>query len=307
MSDIPSARVVRGGKGHGERAGAEVAPPGPVLRLAPRAVPRALVWRLYFGGPIAVLGWLFAAFGMVFVLVFLPMSDLGSPDFDREATATMTRIEDTSSSENERTIYRVRYTFHDEAGVLHHGASFTLDRPAELGPWPVRYRSDDPSESQLDGMRRGRFSPFVLLVAIFPIVGLGIGISQLRAGHRNLRLLRSGAETRGKLLGKEATGVYVNEQPVMALTFEYEAGGRTYTAKVKALDPSRLEDDPREPMLYDPRAPSRATTLDHLPGAPRIGAGGELEARPGVAFHLVIAPVLFVALVAATAIVMWLI
>src|SRR6185436_12798092 len=117
MSEFPGARVVRGGEGGREGrsgSGGEAAPQqGRVLRLAPRALPRSLVWRLLFGG-IAGFGWLFAAFGMVFVLGFLPSLDLRSPSYDRQTHATITGIEETGSSENERPIYRVSYTFVDE-------------------------------------------------------------------------------------------------------------------------------------------------------------------------------------------------
>src|SRR5690348_4204556 len=134
MSEIPGARVVRGGEGEGgSRRGGGVAPEGRVLRLAPRALPRALVWRLIFGGPIVVFGWLFAAFGMAFVLVFLPMLDLSFASYDRQASARTTSIEATSSSENERTIYRVHYAFVDEVGVERRGESYTTDPPAGLG------------------------------------------------------------------------------------------------------------------------------------------------------------------------------
>jgi hypothetical protein len=55
-------------------------------------------------------------------------------------------------------------------------------------------------------------------------------------------------------------------------------------------------------MLYDPRAPAHATTLDHLPGSPRITPSGNLEAQPGIVIHLLIAPIAFVGLLAATVI-----
>jgi hypothetical protein len=82
----------------------------------------------------------------------------------------------------------------------------------------------------------------------------------------------------------------------MALTFEYEVGGTTYSTTLKTLTPGPLEDDEREATLYDPRAPAHATTLDHLPGKPKVTATGELEARPGPAIHLLVLPVLFVGL-----------
>ena len=71
---------------------------------------------------------------------------------------------------------------------------------------------------------------------------------------------------------------------------------------METLTPAVLEDDELEPMLYDPRDPARATTLDHLPGKPRIDADGELEVEHGTSFHLLIAPVLFGGLLAAAVI-----
>jgi hypothetical protein len=299
MSEIPSGSVVRGGGGEGGRGlGAE----GRALRLAPRVVPRPLVRRLIFGGWLAAFGWAFAAGGMVVALVILPMLDLSFADYDRQASATMTSIEDAGWSENDRTVHRVRYTFVDESGVEHGGVSYTTDPPAGLEPWEVEYRSGTPSESRLHGMRRGPFPAFLLFLLAVPMLGLAAALWQVPGALRKLRLLRCGAETRGKLVRKRETRVEVNDVPIMALTFEYEVGGRTYFATVKTLTPGPLEDEAREAMLYDPRSPRRATTLDHLPGAPKIGAGGELEARPGTALHLLILPVLFVGLAAATVI-----
>ena len=301
MAEIPRARVVRdGGEGEGT-AGGQAAPEGPVLRLAPRAVPRRLVHRLMFGGKIAVFGWAFAAFGMGFVLFFLPMIDLGWERYDRRAVARVTSVEQTSSSENDRYIHRVHYTFADDAGVEHRGESYTMDPPAVLSPHDVAYRSGDPSRSRLSGMRRRPFSPFLSFVLVFPIVGLGIALWQLRAGRRNLHLLRHGVETTGKLIRKAPTNVTVNDVPVMALTFDYEVGGKTYSATMKTLTPAALEDDEREAMLYDPAAPARATTLDHLPGAPKV-TNGELLDRPGISAHLLLLPLATAGLLVATVI-----
>lgn len=271
--------MVRGSVATG--GGEEVEPQGRVLRLARRDLPRALVWGLIFGGPIVAFSWVLAAFGMVFVLVFLPMLDLGISTHDLQAMATVTHIEETSSTENERPIYRVRYTFLDAAGAEHRGESYSKSPPAELGSWRVDYRGGDPSESQLAGMLRRSFSALVLIVLVFPIAGLALVIWQLHVARRDLRLLRYGAETRGKLVDKRETRVHVNDVPIMALTFEYDVDGTRHTATVKTLDSRPLEDDEREAMLYDPHAPAHATTLDHLPGSPKVTPSGDLEARSG--------------------------
>ncbi len=139
-----------------------------------------------------------------------------------------------------------------------------------------------------------------VVVLLFPIAGLAIALSQLRGALRDLRLLERGEQTTGKLVDKRETSVTYNDVPVMALTFEYRAGGRTYQTTVKTLTPAALEDDEREAMLYDPQDPTRATTLDHLPGSPVLSPGGELEAPPGISFHLLIMPAIFICLVIAT-------
>lgn len=279
-----------------------MAPDGRVLRLAPRAVPRALRWRLMFGGWGAVFVWASVVVSLAIALVFLPMVDLGLAALDRQATATLTSVEPTSLSEGDRDVHRVRYTFVDEAGVARRGESYTTDPPAGLGPWQVDYPSGDPSASRLYGMRRSLLPPILVLLAAPAIIALGVALWWVLRVRRRLWLLRHGAETRGKLVRKRETNVTVDDVPIMALTFEYEVGGRQYFTTVKTLTPRPLEDDAREAMLYDPRSPSRATTLDHLPGSPKVTAGGDLEARLGTVAHLLILPVLSVGLLAATVI-----
>jgi hypothetical protein len=298
VRDLPTARVVRVGETDAANAGTG-APSAPVLRLAPRALPGRLIVRIWFGTPLAWVGWLFAAIGMVACMVFLPVSELWSPDYDRTTVATITGLEETNSSENDRRIYRARYTFVDERGVTRTGASYTTD-PSLAGEHPVEYVAGDPGASRLAGMRSRPFSAWVAFVLLFPLVGLAIAIHQLVAGRRATCLLRRGVETRGRLVGKRTTNIQINNQPVMALTFEYEAGGRTYRAEVRTLTPSLLEDDAEEAMVYDPYHPARATTLDHLPGAPRVTADGEIAARPGIAVHFLLLPAVTVLLLAAT-------
>ena len=300
MSNIPVARVVRGNTDH-RSGGEEVKPSGRVLQLGRRKLPRGLVCRVLFGGPVVAYSWIFAALGMILVMHLLPTIDLRITTYDQEGTATVTRIENTGSPDGGQPTYLVHYTFLDGAGAEHRGASYTTMPPADASRWRVDYRGDEPSESRLYGMKRRPSSAlFLLFLLVFPIAGLSFVYSQLGSARRDLRLLRYGVETRGKLVDRRATMLAVEEAPVMALTFEYDVDGARHTATVNTLNPASLEDDALEPMLYDPYAPARATTLDHLPGSPRIAPGGTLEARPGIVVHLLIAPIAFVgALIAA--------
>lgn len=294
MAEVPEARVVR-----------DKLPPR--LEPPPRKVPATLVWRLLFGG-IGALGWFVATVSMVAVLVLVPRAEIFRPDYDRTGTATITRVEETSSSEgsrsNARPIHRVHFTFVDDNGTTRTGASYTTYPPATGDRYRVEWVAADPSKSRLVGMRARPFDRSVLFMLLFPIVGLGLAFAQLFIGIRAIRLLRTGLETRGKLVAKQPTGSSVNNQPVMALTFEFQVGGHPVRATVTAVDTSVLEDDELEPMLYDPRRPTRATTLDHLPGSPKITEDGRIIVGPGFTGLLVTMPVLTIGLIVATVLAM---
>ena len=271
-----------------------------MLRLAPRALPRNLIVRLLFGDGLAVSGWWLAVLLVGITFLLARQKELSPEDYDRQATAWATKIEKTSTFYAQKPVYSVSYTFRDEAGTSHAGESFNTGAPVGRS-WTVYYQSADPSVSQLDGMRRHK-RPWTWLLMCFPILAVGIVCWELWIGVRNLRLLRRGAETSGKRVEvRESWGwsTFLDRSArATSFTFEYEVAGKTYTTKVKvkAKRAVVLNDDVREPMLYDPKRPSRATTLDHLPGSPRITADGDLEARAGTVIHLLILPVAFVAL-----------
>jgi len=56
----------------------------------------------------------------------------------------------------------------------------------------------------------------------------------------------------------------------------------------KTHEPEHLQDDAEEPLLYDPIRPSRATLLDHLPGAPRIDDMGQIQTQSPIRSLLVL-------------------
>ena len=305
MAELPLARVVRVGA---EQAREDAVPPALVLRLAPRAIPRRLVWRMLFGSSLATFGWLFALIGGAAMLGFAWDVAVAFRNYDRTAMAHVTNVEQANSSEKDGPRYRVHFSFVDHAGVEHHGASYTrkdIRLPREL---PVEYAADRPSRARLIGTdatpTTNWIMPFALLFALlFPLVGISLAMSQFRVGRRGVRLLRYGVETEGRLVSKTETTVTLNKAPIMALAFEYQANdGKTYTTTVKTISPERLEDDAREKMLYDPYAPERATPLDHLPGQPVVTSTGEIDAKPGSAVLVLVIPLLTLALIVTTVI-----
>jgi len=259
----------------------------PLPRLAPppRDVPPSVRLRLLLGG-LGAFAWIWLGFGSAMATVFLRQADLTSwVAFRGEVVRTVgevTACRPTRASEGGskghpgRQVKESRYRFEAD-GEAHQGASYAT-WCAGPGPAEVEYPAGRPERSRLVGMRRAPFGPQVALVAIFPLVGMVLVGASLRAGLRQLHLLRHGRLALGTLVGKEATLVSVNKRPVMRLRFRVPSGtGAPVEVVVRTHLPGRLEDEPRERILYDADHPGRAAAWDLLPGAPRVDFTGALQ------------------------------
>ena len=255
---------------------------------APRSVPTSVRLRVLFGGFINQFGWLFFGFGMIFFWIFVLNSDLTgwlvfSGELETvEGVVTESRGTGASvggSDHSEGTpVYANAYRFSYDREE-HSGVSYATGRKLEAGQSvKIEMPKGDPSRSRIEGMRTALFGPFAAAAAIFPFVGLCFVIFGLRKGRKAIRLLRDGKQAEGTLVSKKATSTRVNKQPVYKLTFEFTADdGRTYQAVAKTHQTEDLEDEAREPLLYDPVDPSYATMLDALPGRPRIDDMGTIH------------------------------
>lgn len=271
------------------------------LPRPPRLVPLGLRLQVLLGGPLGVMGWLFAAFGAIFPWAFVPMADLSFVRFRGpagQAQGQVVGVEQTSARENKRTIWRVLYRFTDPAGVERAGASYALGQePAAGGPAPVEFLLADPGVSRIEGLRMGPFSPWVCVVAIFPAIGLLLALGGLKKGLTSVGLLAEGELAVGVLRGKEPTNTRINNRTVFALTFAFtDLDGREQTVTERTHTPERLEDEEGELLVYDPSSPSRAVLVDNLPGRPELdleqgvfvgGAYGHLSVLLPAAFVLV--------------------
>lgn len=257
------------------------------FRPAPRSVPFTLTVRILFGG-IGQLGWVLVAFGMLFVWIF--DAGAGVAEWVRfsggveTVQGSTTGWRPTSLSINEVQVYETLYAFELPDGRSFTGSSF------ETGSWlddgqsvAVEYLEGDPSVSRIQGMRWSQGGIGIAFVFVFPFVGLLMGLAGLRRGLGALRLLARGVVTHGVLRSAEPTGTKINERPVLRMIFEFEVPRQgTFEVEVKTHRPERLEDEEREPLVYDPGDPDAAVMLDKLPCQPRIGDRGELVAgRPG--------------------------
>ena len=260
-----------------------------LIAPAPRALPATLAVRVLFGGFMSQFGWLFVAFGMVFVWVFDAGAGLVEAlEFRKDAVVvegSVTGWRSTSLSVNEVPVYETSYSFRMPDGRTLAGASYETGSWVEEGETvSIEVADGDPQVSRIVGMRASPGGLGVLFILIFPLVGAVLSSIALRRGLEARRLMMTGEVTRGVLKTTETTNTQVNSQPVIKLTFEFDAPeGGTFQAVAKTHQPHRLQDEARERIVYDPRDPTSAKLLDELPCQPRVTERGEFEAsHPGL-------------------------
>lgn len=252
-----------------------------------------------FGGVVQTVGWGVLLFTSAFVLVFGAASDPRALiDFAgplEEAAGEVVDVQSTGSQVNEQYVYEYVYEFVGPDGVVRGGRSFAVGSgPSPGAPVRVEFPSGDPDRSRIQGMRTATFPPWVvLIVAVFPTVGLCFMLVGLRNGFLYARLLRHGVLAYGTLESKEPTSTKVNEQPVWKLTFAFTDGeGRTHRVSHSTHETAELEDQAQERVLYLPEDPARAAVLDGIPGYGQVSSLGGFEALDGRCYLRLILPTL---------------
>lgn len=269
------------------------------LPRPPRSVPFSLAVRLRFGGPFGLIGWLFLAMGLGFLLGFsviahpLVALKLASAETAR-VEGTVLGWSDTSVSVNEQPVVATHFEYRVD-GVVYEGASFAVDRAPDPGTRvAVIYVVGDPKASKIDGMMAGQAPLWVIaLLLIFPAVGLLLVLLNLRRGGRELKALRHGRAARAVATGHRPTGTTVNEVPEYAVTFEYRDHlGQTHRVEQKTLSPEELLDEAEEPLLYLPDRPTVAVLLDSRPRVIELDDRGHFAPRSALATFGTLIPVL---------------
>jgi len=254
-----------------------------MLAPPPRRVPLSLRLLNVFNG-FAQIGWVVFGFGMIFGWLFVGNADFSVLTFrgpHAQSAGRVTSVEPTGASVNRQRVMAHHYEF-SVAGSTVRGTSYTNGESRSAGDAvTIEYDADHPERSRIEGMRRAQFTPAVGFVLIFPFIGAVLVFFATRIGLRRNQLLRQGILADGKLLGRDRTNVVVNGQPVWALTFEFTArDGQRHEAVARTTYTARLEDEAREPLLYDPDRPEHAYVLDEAPARPQFEPNGDLRGRP---------------------------
>ena len=279
-----------------------VAPsPSPTLNFTPppRRVPLSLKIANTMTGT-AQLGWFLFGFGMIFVWSFAGHADYSFIEFYGErgrALGVIDSVQPTSFTVDNARVMANGYEF-SAGGRTFHGVAYSTGSAAAPGQktW-VEYIAGKPQMSRIAGMRRAAVTPWVLVVVVIPLVGIGLVGFAWGGGRIENQLLRDGILTTGVLKEKTATNTSVNNARVYRMTFEFTArDGTRHKLTSFTNAPHRLSDEAREPLLYDPQTPERAYLLDNAPSRPKLDGGGELLGRPVAAFFKLIIPVIVLAL-----------
>ena len=291
-----------------------------LLNHQPRCVPLSTRLTALFGSGFQPFGWLFFGFGMMFTLVFAGNADLSSLLTFRgalgEAEGVIVSSEKSAYSEGGSSrgsgsrrrgtpIYRHDYTF-EINGITHLGISYSKGGVLMTGhKVQVEFPHGRPGTSRIKGMRNAPFGPWVLLVLIFPVVGLAFVVPGLTSGWKSCRLLTEGVLAKARLTGKQRTNIQVNKQHVYKLIFQYtDRLGQNHQVETRTHRPEKLEDDSEEQVLYDPLRPARAVLVDALPGAPMISEDEQVEATRLKSVLAAILPPMIALLVVGVAVVL---
>ncbi|HRC57694.1 MAG TPA: DUF3592 domain-containing protein, partial [Kofleriaceae bacterium] len=220
-----------------------------------RQVPLSIRAAILTHGPIRQFGWLFVLVGALIMAFTIPSVDLRFSAYDAHTTGEVTRVERTSTRVNRRPIYRVEIQVTiQEPRTVH---SYTPHPPQPGDEVRVNYDSDDPADACMEGARRGQLPPWILVVLVFPALGLFFALRRLGQARTTVRLLRQGRPAHARVTGKRPGVDSFNDVPETHVRLEFEdEAGATHELEVATFKPQLLGDDPREVVFYDASSPA---------------------------------------------------
>jgi|GEM_PF-4926166 len=226
-----------------------------VLNSAPRSLPWTTKSSLMLGGWVSFSAWIII--GMMFMrfVVHWPEIRFG---LDNYADGSITLVE---NLEDDEIVFSNHFSFYHE-GKLHKGITKSIEEEYQKGDEVgIEFQYDNPSNAQIEGHD---LWPAEILVPVgFGILALIVIIVRIRKGLLVISMLQKGHLAWAKLLKKEGTGVFLDQHEVFKMTFEYrDLQNQRHRIIVKTHVNEELEDDPEEPVLFEPRNPQNAIMFD---------------------------------------------
>jgi len=248
------------------------------IMAPPRSVPFSCRLAVMLNAGVQI-GFFVLAFSTPFFWLFVANVDLPSLTFRGERMRTngaVTAVVRTNASQNKTHIWALHYGY-SVAARQYEGVSYASgDQDLESGSVViVEYLERDPAQSRIEGTRRGMFGPSVLIVLIFPLIGLGITIASLRYGVRKSALLCGGVTVTAKYKETRPTNMTVNKRPVFEVIHEYRTlEGELREASTSTTDVDSITDDAEEVLLYDPARRDSGVPVDSLTPLPELDEAG---------------------------------
>jgi hypothetical protein len=272
------------------------------LTSPPRDVPWSLALVEVFGEFMTQFGLLFLGFGLIFVQIFVPHSDLaGWHEYSGSLETAQARVGNCvsthfnvggSKSRRGTPVIANPFTFTTPSGAPAAGASYgTGDCRAGqsvLVEWPA----GRPERARIRGMSFKPLPPTIAFTLIFPLIGALFLLGGVRVGLKDVRLLREGKLASATVAAKRATKMKINNRLVWEFDLAFkDDSGIARAAKTRTYKTELLEDG-AVPLLYLPSDPTAVAPLATMPGTVAVDSFGALRPAPlGRAAAVMILPI----------------
>jgi hypothetical protein len=269
------------------------------MMAPPRSVPLSCRLALMLNAGVQI-GFFVLAFSTPFFWIFVANADLPFLTFHGErmrTNGTVTAVVDTHASEERGQIWQLNYTY-SVAARQYEGVSYASGG-TDFGPGSVvivEYLERDSARSRIEGLRRGMFGAGVLVLLIFPAIGLGIVLAALRYGMGKSATLCRGVTVFAKYKETRPTNMTVNKRPLFEVIHEYRTlEGELREASTTTTDVESITDDAEEMLLYDPARRDSGVPVDSLTPLPELDEGGGFRPNLTGAFLRLLFPAAVIA------------
>jgi hypothetical protein len=187
--------------------------------------------------------------------------------YSTTARGTVTGAQTTNTSVGDVPVWRYEFAFRAQDGQDYVGRSYSTG-PLQLDGSRVliEYVPERPMASRIQGTRLSS-PPYwaVALLFAFPLLGAGLVVNAAARGVRQIRLLRYGALTKGRLLYAEPMRLKVDGVNIAKYEYEFLADdGVVYYDSTMAPASCFVGDEPEEAVLYDAADPGQSMLVDSL-------------------------------------------